>query len=81
MMNLEQVAQNFLQQSGAMGERVRMAVAYKEAAQMGEISAEEYQELLNDLQRLDDIQLAANELDQKIAFDAVINALKSIPLP
>lgn len=81
MMNLEQVAQNFLQQQGALGERMRLAVAYKTAAQTGEISAEEYRELMTDLQRLDDIQLAADELDQKIAFNEVMTALMSIPLP
>ena len=38
-------------------------------------------ELLEDLRRLDDIQLAADELDQQIAFNEAINALKYIPLP
>lgn len=80
MMNLEQVAQNFLAQNNALGYRVQKAVEYKEAAQRGEISADEYRELLTDLQRLDDIQLSADELDQKIAFNEVLNALMALPI-
>lgn len=80
MMNLEQVVQNFLAQRGALGDRVRRAMEYKQAAERGEISAEEYQELLNDLQRLDDIQLAADELDQKIAFNEVLKALITLSI-
>jgi hypothetical protein len=54
---------------------------YRSAAETGQISSAEYQELMSDLQRLDEIQLSANELDQQIAFNNIINALKSIPLP
>lgn len=81
MLNLDQVVQNFMSQPTRLGERVRMAMAYREAAARGEMSASELADLLTDLQRLDDIQLAADELDQQIAFNEVLNALKSIPLP
>jgi hypothetical protein len=37
--------------------------------------------VLQDLQRLDNIQLSATELDQQIAFNECFEALKSIPLP
>lgn len=81
MMNLNEVVQNFMAQPNRLGERVRMAMAYRDAAARGEISPDELQELLRDLQRLDDIQMAADELDQQIAFNEVIKALMSLPLP
>lgn len=81
MMNIDTVIQNFLEQSNALGYRMQQAMQYKTAAETGQISTEEYQELLTDLQRLDNIQLSANELDQQIAFNNIINALKSVPLP
>lgn len=81
MMNLNEVVHNFMQQPNRLGERMRMAVTYRDAAAIGEISPEEMQELLEDLRRLDNIQLAADELDQQIAFDQCIQLLKSVPLP
>jgi hypothetical protein len=81
MMNLNEVVANFMAQPNRLGERMRMAVAYRDAAAIGEISPDELQALLEDLQRLDDIQLAADELDQKIAFDQCFNAIRSLPLP
>lgn len=81
MMNIDTVIQNFLAQNNALGYRMQKAMEYKSAADAGQISGQEYQELLNDLQRLDDIQLSADELDQQIAFNNIINALKSVPLP
>jgi hypothetical protein len=60
---------------------MQQAMQYRSAAETGQISSAEYQELMSDLQRLDEIQLSANELDQQIAFNNIINALKSIPLP
>ena len=80
MMNLNQVVANFMAQNNALGYRVQRAVSYRDALAIGEISWEEYQELLKDLQRLDDIQLAADELDQQIAFNECIKALMSLPI-
>lgn len=81
MLNLNEVVGNFMQQNNRLGERMRMAMAYRDAAAIGEISPAELQDLLEDLKRLDDIQLAADELDQQIAFNECIDALKYIPLP
>lgn len=81
MMNIDTVIQNFLEQNNALGYRMQKAMEYKAAAEQGQISGEEYQALLSDLERLDGIQLSANELDQQIAFNNIINALKSVPLP
>ena len=80
MMNLDQVVANFMAQNNALGYRVQRAVSYRDALAIGEISQEEYQELLNDLRRLDDIQLSADELDQQIAFDQCIKALAALPI-
>lgn len=81
MMNLDQVINNFMNQPNALGYRMQQAVGYRDAAASGEISAAEYQDLMEDLRRLDNVQLAADELDQQIAFDQVLVALKNIPLP
>ena len=80
MMNLDQVVANFMAQNNALGYRVQRAVSYRDALAIGEISQEEYQELLNDLRRLDDIQLSADELDQQIAFDQCLKALAALPI-
>jgi hypothetical protein len=40
----------------------------------------EYQELLIDLQRLENIQLSAGELDAQIAFNECIELLKNLPI-
>lgn len=81
MMNLDQVVQNFLEQSTELGNRVRQAREYQRMLTAGEITGEEYQELMRDIQRLEDIQLSADELDQKIAFYEVMQALRNIPIP
>ena len=80
MMNLDQVVHHFLNQNNAMGHRVARAMEYRDAASRGDISQDEYQELLQDLQRLDDIQLSAEELDQQIAFDQCLRALMALPI-
>ena len=81
MLNLDQVIANFSSQEGQLGERLRQAQAYRHAAAAGQMSADELAEVLQDLQRLDNIQLSAAELDQQIAFNECFEALKSIPLP
>ena len=60
---------------------VRAAQELGDARARGDISDSEYQELLEDLKRLDEIQLSADELDQQIAFNECIDLLKSLPLP
>lgn len=70
-----------MNQSGELGDRMRTAVSYYEAAQRGEISADELRELLLDLQRLENVQLAAHELDQQILFNDCFNFLMSLPIP
>lgn len=81
MMNLDQVIHNFMNQNNVLGYRMQQAVHYRDAAARGEINGSEYQDLLEDLRRLDDIQLSADELDQQIAFNECLSALKYIPLP
>jgi len=80
MMNLDQVVANFMAQNNALGYRMQRAISYRDALAIGEISQDEYQDLLEDLRRLDDIQLSADELDQKIAFDECVKALMSLPI-
>jgi len=80
MMNLDTVIKNFLDQDCTLGQRMKKAVEYTNAVKAGEISEGEYQDLMADLRRLDRIQLTADELDQKIAFDNCIKMLMSIPI-
>ena len=81
MMNLDQVIANFSAREDNLGARVRAAQELREAYARGDIDYSEYQELLEDLKRLDEIQLSADELDQQIAFNECIDMLKSLPLP
>ena len=81
MMNLDQVVENFAAREDNLGARVRAAQELREAYARGDIDHSEYQELLEDLKRLDEIQLSADELDQQIAFNECIDLLKSLPLP
>ncbi len=81
MMNLDQVVANFSAREDNLGARVRAAQELRDARARGDIDQSEYEELLEDLKRLDEIQLSADELDQQIAFNECINLLKSLPLP
>jgi hypothetical protein len=55
-------------------------VSYQDALARGDVTATEYQELMQDLQRLENIQLSAAELDNQIAFNECIELLKNIPI-
>jgi len=81
MMNLDQVIRDFASQDSELAARVRQAQEYHRLAVIGEITEDEYHSLMQDLERLESIQLSAAELDQKIAFNEVIQALRNIPLP
>ncbi len=81
MMNLDQVVANFSAREDNLGARVRAAQELRDARDRGDINQSEYEELLEDLKRLDSIQLSADELDQQIAFNECIELLKSVPLP
>ena len=81
MMNLDQVIANLSATGGELSQRVAQAVNYRDMLARGEITAEEYEDLLRDLDRLDNIQLSAAELDQQIAFHEVMELLRNIPLP
>lgn len=80
MMNLNNVLENFCNQNTELGNRTRLALSYRDAVSRGDLSVTEYTELMQDLQRLENIQLAAEELDQQIAFNECIEMLKNIPI-
>jgi hypothetical protein len=79
-MNIQQVVENFCRQNNAMGYRVHKALEYRDALSRGDVDQAEFNELMEDLQRLDNIQLSADELDQQILFNDCINLLKSLPI-
>lgn len=80
MMNLDQATEHWQNRSGQLADRVNKALVYRGAAQRGELTESELRELLQDLKRLDDIELAAAELDQQIAFDECIDLLLTLPV-
>ena len=79
-MSIMDVVNNFCNQESELGNRVRLAVSYQDALARGDVTAAEYQELMQDLQRLENIQLSAAELDNQIAFNECIELLKNIPI-
>lgn len=81
MMNLDQVIANFCERDDQLAQRVQQAAELKALAESGEISRDELVELLEDLKRLDNIELSADELDQAIAFNECLEAIAKIPLP
>jgi hypothetical protein len=81
MMNLDQVVANFCAQEDNLGARMRAAQELRDARDRGDLDQSEYAELLEDLQRLDNIKLSATELDQQIAFNECIELLKNLPMP
>ena len=81
MMNLDEVIKNFLEKDNQLAERVKQAAELKALAESGDITRDELVELLEDLKRLDNIELSADELDQAIAFNECLEAIAKIPLP
>jgi hypothetical protein len=79
-MSIIDVVNNFCNCEGELGNRVRLAVSYRDALARNDLNDAEYQELLVDLQRLENIQLSAGELDAQIAFNECIELLKNLPI-
>lgn len=79
-MSIVDVVNNFCNQDTELGNRVRLAVSYRDALARGDVNDVEYQELMQDLQRLENIQLSAAELDNQIAFNECIELLKNLPI-
>jgi len=80
MMNIEDTLRHFTTQENKLGERARLAEQYHVAMKAGELSRDEYQELMNDLKKIEIAESAATELDQAIALNAVIDALMKLPI-
>lgn len=59
-------------------ERAAMALAIIEQAQRGEISTEEYTELMLDLARLDSLELAAEDIELKTALVTAITVVAKV---
>lgn len=78
-MNIQQVVANFSAQNNNLGTRVLRALEYRDALSRGDVNSLEFEDLMEDLKRLDNIQLSADELDQQILFNDCINLLKSLP--
>jgi len=81
MMNLDEVIKNFSEKDNQLAERVKQAAELRALAESGDITRDELVELLEDLKRLDNIELSADELDQAIAFNECLEAIAKIPLP
>lgn len=81
MMNLDEVIKNFSERDNQLAQRVQQAAELKALAEAGDITRDELVELLEDLKRLNNIELSADELDQAIAFNECLEAIAKIPLP
>lgn len=81
MMNLDEVIKNFSERDNQLAERVQQAAELRALAEAGDITRDELVELVEDLKRLDNIELSADELDQAIAFNECLEAIAKIPLP
>jgi hypothetical protein len=81
MMNLDEVIKNFSERDNQLTERVQQAAELRALAEAGDITRDELVELVEDLKRLDNIELSADELDQAIAFNECLEAIAKIPLP
>jgi hypothetical protein len=81
MMNLDEVIKNFSERDNQLTERVQQAAELRALAESGDITRDELVELVEDLKRLDNIELSADELDQAIAFNECLEAIAKIPLP
>ena len=81
MMNLDEVIKNFSEKDNQLAERVKQAAELRALAEASDITRDELVELLEDLKRLDNIELSADELDQAIAFNECLEAIAKIPLP
>ncbi len=72
--HLYQLAQG----QGPVAERAAFAVQITEQHQAGEITDSEYQELMLDLSRLEETQVAANELEARTILLTAIWALAQL---
>lgn len=59
-------------------ERASIALAIVEQAQKGEISTDEYTELMLDLARLDEVHLAAEDIELKTALVTAITVVAKV---
>jgi polyhydroxyalkanoate synthesis regulator phasin len=55
--------------------RAQIAIKLTEDLNSGELSADEYKELINDLKNTDQLNLQAEELEIKIKLESAINNL------
>jgi polyhydroxyalkanoate synthesis regulator phasin len=55
--------------------RAQIAIKLTEDLNSGELSADEYKELINDLKNTDQLNLQAEELEIKVKLESAINTL------
>jgi hypothetical protein len=80
-MNLDEAVNHFAAQETPNGARTRQALFYRNALASNEIGPDEYNDLMEDLKRIEQTQLSAHDLEQAIMVNQIIDALKSLPLP
>jgi putative AlgH/UPF0301 family transcriptional regulator len=66
------------QQGGPIGERAQMALLITEQHNKGEISTDEYQELMLDLSRLDEVTDQASSIEVKTLLVTAIWAVAQL---
>lgn len=66
------------QQGGPIGERAQMALLITEQHNKGDISTDEYQELMRDLSRLDEVTDQASSIEVKTLLVTAIWAVAQL---
>jgi len=64
-----------LTSSDWVAKRAQIAIKLTEDLKSGELSADEYKELINDLKNTDQLNLQAEELEIKVKLESAINTL------
>jgi polyhydroxyalkanoate synthesis regulator phasin len=64
-----------LTSSAWAAKRAQIAIKLTEDLKSGELSADEYKELINDLKNTDQLNLQAEELEIKVKLESAINTL------
>lgn len=77
-MNVDELINQLIQQKGTIGLRANKLVEYQNQFDKGQLSNEEYRELVLDLARIDQVSASAEQLEQIILLKKAVELILSI---
>lgn len=77
-MNVDELINQLIQQKGTIGLRAKKLVEYQNQFDKGQLSNEEYRELVLDLARIDQVSASAEQLEQIILLKKAVELILSI---